>query len=228
MKKAFFLALLMVTAVLAFAQSGVIKELTGEVELKPAGASAFVPATAGATVARDTVVSTGFKGTAIIAVGSSVITVRPLTRLTLAEIQTTSTTENINVNLQAGRVKVDVKPPAGTKANFTVQSPSATASVRGTSFDFDTVNLKTYEGKVSFSGKFGAPMMVHAGGVSFVGRDGKAVDPTTAGIRNLQPPSIAEGVNVHNIGDSTGGSSIGIDVGYIGTDGDIGIDVGYK
>jgi len=219
MKKAFFLALLTSLSILAFAQSGVIKELAGDVSLKPAGAAAFVAAAEGASVALDTVVSTGFKSTAIIAVGSSVITVRPLTRLTLKEMQTSSGTENINVNLQAGRIKVDVKPPAGTKANFTVQSPSATASVRGTSFDFDTVNLKTFEGKVSFSGNIGAPMMVYVGGMSLVGRDGKAVDPDTAGKSNVQPPSVSEQGLGGSIADSIVGggndfSDIGIGIGY--------------
>ena len=201
MKKTFFLVLLIAGAAFVFAQSGVIRELTGEVELKPAGASAFVPAVAGSPVALDTIVSTGFKSTAIIAVGSSVITVRPLTRLSLAEIQSTSGTENINVNLQAGRVKVDVKPPAGTRTNFTVQSPSATASVRGTGFEFDTFNLKVNEGKVAFQGKNGMPMMVHAGRTSHVGRDGNAVNPVETEKGSLEPPPVA--------GPETGGGTGG-------------------
>jgi len=213
MKRVFVVALLIGGAVLAFAQNGVIRELTGEVSLKPAGTSAFVPAKAGDVVAKDTVVSTGFKSIAVIAVGSSVITVRPLTRLTLAEIQTASGTETVNVNLQAGRVKVDVKPPAGTKANFTVQSPSATASVRGTSFECDTVNLKTLEGTVAYSGTFGAPMMVHARGVSFIGKDGKAVDPDTAGMGNILPPPLTEGGSDNNrVADRL--SDVNIEVGY--------------
>ena len=105
-----------------FAQNGVIRELTGEVELKHAGSTAFVPAAAGAQVALNTIVSTGFRSTAIITVGSATITVRPLTRLSLAEIQSSSDSENVNVSLQAGRVRVDVKPPAGTRANLTVQA----------------------------------------------------------------------------------------------------------
>jgi hypothetical protein len=212
MKKAFFLALLIGAAVFAFAQNGIIRELAGEVSLKPAGASAFVPAAAGASVALDTIVSTGFKSTAIIAAGSSVITVRPLTRLTLAEIQTASGTESVNVNLQAGRVKVDVKPPAGTRTNFTVQSPSATASVRGTSFDFDTVSLKTFEGKVAFGGKFGVPLMVYAGDMSVIGKDGKAIDPGTVGSGKLQPPPVSEQGFVGIIDRKI--SNIDIEIGY--------------
>jgi hypothetical protein len=179
MKKTFWVILMLSAAVCgisaaetaASVEAGVIRELTGNVELKLAGTSTFVAARSGDQVARNTIVSTGFKSTAVIAVGSSVITVRPLTRLTLAEIQSSEGKETINVDLQAGRVRVDVKPPAGTKANFKVQSPSATASVRGTSFEFDTVNLIVNEGKVAFSGASGLVTMVNAGDVNFIGKD---------------------------------------------------------
>ncbi|GBU27057.1 hypothetical protein R84B8_00578 [Treponema sp. R8-4-B8] len=177
-----FSLLLAIAALSAFAQnakqlSGIIKEITGEVELKRAGAYAFVKAKTGDTVAADTIISTGFKSTAIIEIGSSTIAVRPLTRLTLTEIKSISDTETLNISLQTGRVKIDVKPPAGTKANFTVQSPSATASVRGTSFEFDTCNLRVNEGRVAFQGSKGKGILVPSGMTSSVDADGRAVDP---------------------------------------------------
>jgi hypothetical protein len=171
------------------AGAGVIRELTGEVELKRAGTSVFVTARAGDSVAQDTIVSTGFRSTAIIAVGSSVITVRPLTRLSLAEIQTSSDTERLNVNLQTGRVRVEVNPPAGARANFTVQGPSATASVRGTSFEFDTVNLRVNEGRVAFSGASGLAAMVNAGGANFIGGNNEPVNSTAVIETSLLPPA---------------------------------------
>ena len=171
-----------------FADTGIIREFTGDVQLKLAGATAFVPAQAGNEVEQNTIVSTGFKSTAIIAVGNSTIVVQPLTRLSLKEIQTSSGTENVNMNLQSGRVKVDVKPPAGSKANFTVQSPTATASVRGTSFEFDTRYLKVFEGTVSFTGGNGISMPVSAGGESFVDKDGNAADPVDLVADSMAPP----------------------------------------
>jgi hypothetical protein len=183
MKRGLFISLLLAGAVLcAFAQNvrqitGVIRDITGEVELKRTGTSAFIPAKKGDTVAADTIVSTGFKSTAIIEVGNSTIAVRPLTRLSLAEIQSTSDTETLNMNLQTGRVKVDVKPPAGTRSNLTVQSPSATASVRGTSFEFDTCNLKVNEGRVAFQGGRGMGILVPGGMISSIDADDMAVDP---------------------------------------------------
>jgi len=188
--KKMFLVFVLLSAIVAagFAQSGVISELSGEVELKPVGAAAFTAARAGDTVARDTIVSTGFRSTAVITIGSATISVRPLTRLSLAEIQSSSGTENLNVSLQTGRVRVDVSPPAGTRANMTIQSPGATASVRGTSFEFDTVNLNVLEGKVMFgSTTSGLTTMVQGGESSFVGTDGQPANPAEVTTAALLP-----------------------------------------
>ena len=189
MKKIMMIAALVLGASSLFGQNGVIKELAGTVELKRAGQGAFVPAKAGDQVAKDTVVSTGFKSSALITVGSSIITVRPLTRLSLAEISAQAGTETIDIKLQAGRVRVDVNPPAGTRASFAVQSPSATASVRGTAFDFDTRNLVVSEGTVAFNGTAGAVMLIPAGSESRVSSEnGKAADPVMVSEAALTPP----------------------------------------
>jgi hypothetical protein len=172
MKKVILVFLIVITGGLSlgvFAQSGVIKEYRGTVELKPAGATDFVPAIMGAQISQDTIISTGFKSSALLEVGSALITVRPLTRLTLTEIVASQGTETLNVNLHAGRLRVDVNPPAGAKASFTVISPSAVASVRGTSFSIDTMNVHVSEGTVSFKGNSGYAVQVPAGSFSRVG-----------------------------------------------------------
>ena len=174
MKKTILALLLIGTATLGFAQKAVIKELSGTVELKPSGSSDFVPAVVGAEVAQDTVVSTGFKSTAIVQAGSAVLTVRPLTRLTLTEIQASQGEESLNLSLQAGRVRVDVNPPAGAKASLSVSSPTATASVRGTSFEFDTGNLRVQSGTVLFAGRWGYGVSVREGQAGTVGASGTA------------------------------------------------------
>ncbi|MCL2067726.1 MAG: FecR family protein [Treponema sp.] len=187
MKKSFFLVIFMGVVIFAFAQNGVIQELTGEVELKHAGATVFVPAFAGDIVALNTIVSTGFRSTAIVAVGSSTIVVRPLTRLSLAEISAGSGTENINLNLQAGRVRVEVRPPAGTRTSFNVQSPSATASVRGTTFDSDTNNVDVIDGDVLFGNRQGPGVLISKGGSGSVGADGKVYKTGRDGSKGLNP-----------------------------------------
>jgi hypothetical protein len=210
MKKKMLFLLLLTSAVFhVFAQTGVIREFSGEVELKRSGASSYVKAKQGDKIAEDTIVSTGFKSIAIIEVGNSTIAVKALTRLSLAEIRSAQDTETLNLKLQTGRVKVDVKPPAGAKANCTVQSPMATASVRGTSFEFDTCNLKVNEGSVAFRGNRGFGVIIPAGMASSVGVDGKAVDPLGSAsvtaqkpFRNQLPeqlspsPAVEEGVGI--------------------------------
>jgi len=191
MKKIIMMVLFFALAACVFAQYGTIREFTGEVEIKHAGAASFVPAAAGARVNLNSIISTGFRSTAVVVIGNSTLTVRPLTRLSLAEIQSSSGSENVNVNLQAGRVRVDVNPPSGTKANFTVQSPSATASVRGTSFEFDTVNISVEKGTVAFSGNTGPAAMVNTGNTTFVSAEGTAVKPVDVVSAALIPPSPA-------------------------------------
>jgi len=174
------------------AQNGVLREITGNVELKHAGAAAFIPAAAGAQVSLNTIISTGFRSSAIVVIGSSTITVRPLTRLSLAEIQSSENSEKVNVHLQAGRVRVDIKPASGTRADFTVQSSRAIASVRGTSFEFDTVNLNVREGKVLFGGSSGGPLaMVNGGFFTYVSSDGTAENPVEVTAASTMPSAPA-------------------------------------
>lgn len=175
--------------------NGSIKELSGNVELKRSGSAAFVPAKAGDTVTRDTIVSTGFKSTALITVGSAVITVKPLTQLSFAEISSQTGTETLDVKLQAGRVRVEVQPPSGTRAAMTVRSPSATASVRGTSFEFDTRNLTVNSGTVAFQGNRGGLMLVSAGSTSRVDNNSKAADPLMTNAEALLPAEVSSGKN---------------------------------
>jgi len=182
-------AIILLCAACLFAQqNGVIAELTGTVELKAQGQTEFVSAKAGDAVAGNTIVSTGFKSTALIRAGSTVLTVRPLTRLSLSEIMSSAGTETLNVSLQTGRLRVDVNPPAGTKAAMTVQSPTATASVRGTSFEFDTQHLTVLEGTVAFEGGSGGVMLVNAGSTSEINENGKPADPIETFVSELVPP----------------------------------------
>jgi hypothetical protein len=216
MKRNVLTVVFVLAAAGVFAQSGVIKELTGTVEVKGAGAAAFAPAKAGEQVKEDTVISTSFKSTALIEVGSTVIAVRPLTRLTLKEIKASQGSESLNVNLQSGRIRVDVNPPAGAKAAMAVVSPSATASVRGTSFEFDTRNLHVNSGNVIFKGVRSQGTLITAGFNATTDFNGAAVNPldfgmdafkpqTPVGTQPTAPPAAAPGSFYSGDNGNTGG-----------------------
>jgi len=223
MKKTILAFVFVLVALSAFAQNGVIKDLTGTVELKTANSAVFVAAKAGDIVSQDTVISTAFKSTAIVEIGSAVIAVRPLTRMTLTEIRASSESESLNVSLQTGRIRVDVKPPAGTKAIMTATSPTSTASVRGTSFELDARNLHVISGSVAFKGSRGAFTVITTGFDGTVNQNGGAVNPLALGDAayrpqtpvgtqsNAKPTSVAKGTDAP---DQSGGGGFGVDVGY--------------
>jgi hypothetical protein len=219
MKKMFLAIIILIAAAYgAFAQNsspngaGVIQSLTGDVQIKTANASAFTAAGVGTQIARDTIVSTGFRSTAVIAIGNSVITVQPLTRLTLAEIQSSQETETINIDLQAGRVRVEVTPPAGARADFTVQTPSATASVRGTSFEIDADTITVYEGTVTYSGTSGTAAMVNIGRTSFVQTDGRPADPISIAANTILPSAPVGSTGTPTGTDTKQGHSLTVDI----------------
>jgi len=191
MKKLLLISILLFAGLCVYAQNAVIDQVTGTVEIKQPGESAFKAAKGGEKLSKDTIISTGFKSIAVIKIGGTTITARPLTSLTLKEIQEKANTETLNVNLQSGRVRVEVKPPAGTRASTTVSGPSSTASVRGTSFEFDVNNIYVNEGSVLFSGTRGQSIYVRAGESSRLSQDGTPTNPKDERLLNLMPPSIA-------------------------------------
>jgi hypothetical protein len=131
----------------------------------------------------------------------------------LSEIQSTAGTENLNINLQAGRIRVDVKPPAGTRANTTVQSPSATASVRGTEFEMDTQNVEVISGRIGLSGSDGIVVMVPAGSSNSITLDGIPNNPVQI-IEGGVMPSGPVGAGSSGEGASSSASAAEVDIDF--------------
>ena len=194
MKVLSFLFLFSLGVVFAQAPGAVITEMSGTVELKRPGSTTWTAARAGDVLERATVISTGFQSMALLTVGNSTITVRPITRLSLEELLSQEDTERVNVNLRTGRIQVDVNPPAGSKTDFTVQSPIAVASVRGTSFTMDPVNIRVKEGmvKVETGPLAGASTMVNSGQSTKIETEsGRVVNPWVAAEQSRALPALA-------------------------------------
>jgi hypothetical protein len=134
-----------VTALVA--QTARFESVQGTVEVKQPGGD-WVPAASGMNIEKATLISTGFKSSAVVKVSGSTLQVRALTRLSLEEILAKEGSDTVELFMQTGRVRADIKPPESGKVNFTIKTPSTTASVRGTVFELDTNNLKVYEGTV--------------------------------------------------------------------------------
>jgi hypothetical protein len=162
MKKIFVGTLILLGAFLS-AQEANIREIAGTVEVKPPGAAEWRAARMGERISKDTMISTGFRSTAFIDLGNSTLLVRPLTRLSLEDLQNVQNNESVALYLESGRVRVEAKHPLNGQMSFSVQSPMVTASTRGTIFDFDGVNLNVDEGRIYFTGGDGVGVYVGAG-----------------------------------------------------------------
>lgn len=196
MKRLIIIGVVLINAGFTFAQNSeaLIREMTGTVELKTNDSADWIAASPGDLIERATMISTGFKSTALLAVGDSTVLVRPLTRLSLENLLNQDNTETVNLGLQSGRIRADVKAPAGSRANFTVQSVIAVASVRGTIFELDAENLKVIEGLVRFEPKAarGRPVRVNAGHSSQIDTiTGKAVNPIAKAEKDRRLPVLA-------------------------------------
>jgi hypothetical protein len=210
MKKTGLGLLLLMSAALLGAQTARIQRITGTVEVKMPGAPEWEAAQAGQVLDRASLISTGFKSTALLSIGNSNITVRALTRLSLEEILAGREGEQVILNLQAGRVRVNVKPPTGGTTNFTVRSPIATASVRGTVFDFDGALLRVEEGRVYLATANAPGMFISTGHAA----DGEAAAAATVieVIKETLSPALPAGVDTAPAGISPPPSSANLDI----------------
>jgi hypothetical protein len=119
----------------------------------------------------------------------------------LEEIVRNQNEEQVNLYLHTGRVRADVKPPVGGKTDFIVRSPVATASVRGTSFEFDTERLWVDEGRVQYSLTSGRNVSVTAGGMSYVDEPNNTVVSSFDAVAELLTPTLPAG---NSSGNPTG------------------------
>jgi hypothetical protein len=162
MKEFFALLLILSASWNIFAQNMEARflEITGTVEIRAENSPDWQRAEPGGLIERNTVISTGFKSSAVISLGSSRLDIRPLTMLTLEELTRRDDTEETSLYLRSGRIRAVVTPPTGQGVDFTVGSPVVTASVRGTSFEFDGRHLRVEDGRVLLTGLSGQKVYV--------------------------------------------------------------------
>lgn len=191
-----------------------IREISGTVEIKAPDAAGWSHAARGQALARNTLISTGFKSSVLITIGNSTLTVQPLTRLSLEELARAEDGEKVDVNLRTGRIRANVKPPDGGRTSFTVRGPTATASVRGTVFEFDGVQVRVDEGRVHFAGGDGSGTYVGAGGLARTDIEtGRTAGPAETAVEALTLP-VPAGVEAVSESPAAPPASGDIDAGF--------------
>ena len=176
MKRLTMATILILLAATAFGQSrATVESAAGSVEFRIPGGS-WRPVEIGQAIDRGTTISTGFNSRAELRLGNSIVEVAPLTRMTLEELLETSDTVSTDLFVRVGRVRATVQTTEGLENNFRVRSATATASVRGTDFTFDTKRTTVNEGTVTVANFVGRSTNVSQGGAAVIQEFGSLQD----------------------------------------------------
>ncbi|MBU0935605.1 MAG: FecR family protein [Spirochaetes bacterium] len=191
MNKVRVLVLLLVVALASvlFAQTAEVVEVAGKVEYQIPGRD-WRPARVGDLIPAKTVISTGFKSSAKLRIANSIINVNPVTWLTLEDLIQTQSGSQTQLFLISGRISADVTPQPNLTTDFKISSPTATASVRGTSFQFDGLNLLVERGIVDIRTLNNQFRRVRQGEFTYVANNGQVATPA----------AVSQGRGFSNIG----------------------------
>lgn len=166
MKKTVILLILVLISSGLFAEiSAILEEVSGKVEVKTLG-EVWKKAEQGMTITEGDMISTGFRAEAVLKIGPSQLIVKQLTRMELEELIEKEGTISTGLNLRVGKIRAEVKTTEGLRQDFILTSPVSTAAVRGTSFEYDGVNLKVFEGTVAFTNRRGQTRSINMGEAS--------------------------------------------------------------
>lgn len=123
-----------------------VKAVNGKVEVLKDGE--WIQLNVGDTLKEKDTIQTGFRSSVTLDINNSIVELSQLTRLTLDKISD----ENVNLFAKSGSVKSNVNNN-GRRLGFTVRTPIATASVRGTEFSvantFRGTDINTTRGVVA-------------------------------------------------------------------------------
>ncbi len=169
------LMVLVMTSTLSAAEARVL-ETAGRVEIRPAPDADWAPLQDGMVVPGGATISTGFGAAAVIQVGPAArLEVAALSRLTLEQLIEREGLVESDLHLSVGRVRAEIEAVEGIQSDFNLSSPVSTAAVRGTSFEYDGVNVFLTSGDLDFRDRFNRSVFLRAGERSRVIGDN---DPT--------------------------------------------------
>lgn len=131
--------------------SAQVVSVSGKAEFLSGGE--WKPLAAGASLKNGDSVQTGFKSSLVLKIKDSTVNVAPLTRMTVEQLAENPEKDSVKLFVNAGGVSSSVKKTSGKKVGFTVRTPVATASVRGTEFSvdntFNSSRINTMNGSVA-------------------------------------------------------------------------------
>ena len=141
-------ALFTVFGASAFAADATVTFVSGKVEVQRNGK--WIALQKGDTVAKSETISTGFQSEVKIKILDSVMYLGPVTRITLEELSSSGTKDNVNVYLKTGTARSQVNHVSNKRVDYQVHTAVAVASCRGTEWIIDdSNNVDCFEGVVA-------------------------------------------------------------------------------
>ena len=141
-------ALVLFSFTTLMAESAKVLYVNGKVEVNRN--NSWIPLKVGDAVAVNETISTGFKSEAKISLYDSVMVLGALTRVTLDSLYKTADKDNVSVYLNTGAVRSKVNHTNTKRVAYSVTSPVATASARGTDFTVTASgNMSCSEGSIA-------------------------------------------------------------------------------
>lgn len=253
MKKFILSVIFSVVAFSSFAMQATVVSTKGKAEVQNGGS--WVALKSGDTLNQGSVIQTGFKSQLVLKIKETTVTVAPLSRVTL---QTLAEREGVDgakgkdettIFLDTGSLKSNVQKSADRRVGFTVRSPVATASVRGTVFGlrtaFRALKLDAINGRIAFwKNTAKSERYLNSGNISDFTPDNviyvtKGEEATVTKDGGMKSPSQVSKENSTSIGSGTqsasgaeGGTSTG-GSGFTGTeepeskDGSLTVKIGF-
>ncbi len=181
-------SILAFSAASLFALEAKVVSAKGKTEVQMAD-GAWTPLKIGSTIQKGAVIQTGFKSELILKIKETTVTVAPLSRITVEQLAEKGDKDDTRLFLDTGSLKSDVKKTVDRRVGFTVRSPVATASVRGTIVGvrnkFKKTEVKGYEGSIAVwkAPKGGAKAQV-------AGAEEEAATPAVSG---NDPAAVSDG-----------------------------------
>ena len=140
-----------------------VESASGLIQYRSPAGGEWLDIRSGMEIPEGSVVVSGLDGQALLRMGSAELTVEPLSRVVLTEIDIRSRSEATSLSVPYGRIHAQVRRSQNRGIDFRVLTPISTAAVRGTEFDYDGTTLRVLEGDVAFSNLIGQSHSVREG-----------------------------------------------------------------
>lgn len=175
------------------AAEALVLEVDGDVEVRVTPDDEWMELEEDTIIPVGATISTGFGAGAVVEVGPNArLHIDSLSRLTIDQLIEREGIVESELELSVGRIQGEVQRVDERPTEFQVRSEVATASVRGTSFEFDGVNVRVFEGQVDLANRFNQRVSVSQGE-----RSTTTGDPPSSGDESREADS---NVNIYSSG----------------------------